>query len=119
MTPSRTRQPVDRAWIDDNEHLIIIDTTDLDLSREGFARQRGVDNVRLKTMLIRLSGLRILNERERSKTGVCGDGMLQLSIARNMNPERIWIEVANAYTATFDRGMEFRNEDPPPYEPPI
>ena len=119
MTPPRTKQPVDRAWINDDEHLIIIDTSALALSQRGFARQQGDDNLRLRNMLLELGRQRVLNERERDKTGVCGDGMLQLSIARNVNPERIWIAVVKAYTAAFDRGIEFRNEDPPPYEPPV
>ena len=117
--PPRTKQPVDKAWIDDDEHLIIIDTSTLKLSQRGFARQQGDDNKRLRTMLMQLSSKHILNERERGKTGICGDGMLQLSIARSMNPERVWIQIADAYAATFGRGIEFRNEDPPAYEPPV
>lgn len=119
MASPRTKQPVDRAWIDDDEHLVIIDTSDLQLSQNGFAKQQGDDNIRLRSMLIQLSKQRILNERERNKTGVRGDGMLQLSIARSVNPERVWIEIAKAYATVFNRGIEFRNEDPPPYEPPV
>lgn len=119
MKSPRTRQPVDRAWIDDEDHLILIDTKALQLSQTGFAKQQGGDNVRLKQMLIRLNSLCILNERERGKTGVSGDGMLQLSIARDKNPEHVWIAISRAYEATFNRGIEFRNEDPPPYEQPV
>lgn len=112
-----TKQPVDRAWIDDREHLIIIDTSDLTLSQSGFVKQQGADNIRLKQMLVRLGDLRILNERERTKTGISG-GMLLLSIARDESLEhRVWIEIASVYEVTFNRGIEFRNEDPPPYEP--
>src|SRR5687768_11704288 len=102
MTLSTQQEPVDPAWIDDERHLVVIDMRELDTIHE-------------KTIqcLIDTLGAQLNKSRQES---IGRDQMLRLAIASTVTPERAWMKIADAYQRTFARGLEFKNEPPPPYQ---
>ena len=103
MTLSTRQEPVDPAWIDDERHLVVIDMRELGIIHE-------------KTIQCLLDTLGTQLSKNRRESGIGSDRMLRLAIASTVTPERAWMKIADAYQRIFARGLEFKNELPPPYQ---